>query len=193
MLAEPGRLLTRDEYLAFERASELRHEYVAGEVFAMSRVNADHSMIAVNTGAWIRPQLRGTGRFIYMTNMRVKIEALGIYTYPDLVVTCGNAQIEDSYDDTLLNPIMIIEVFSPATENYDRGLKFRRYQLIPTFAEYLLIAQDRTLVEHRLRLPDGTWQTRITDDPTATLTLPSIGCTLPLTAIYEDITWDTEA
>ena len=193
MVAQPNRLLTPDEYLAFERESELKHEYVAGEIFAMAGAAEEHNLIVMNSGAWLRPQLRGRGCRIYPSDMRVKVESLGIYMYPDIVVVCGTPQFEDGRRDTLLNPTLLLEVLSHSTASYDRGLKFRRYQLIPTFAEYLLIAQDRPLVEHRLRLPDGTWETRITDDPTATLTLPSIGCTLPLTAIYEDITWDTEA
>ncbi len=100
--------------------------------------------------------------------MRVKIEALGIYTYPDLSVVCGSPRVEERREDTLLNPLLLIEVLSPSTERYDRGMKFRRYQLIPSFAEYLLIAQDRPRIEHYLRQDDGGWVQTISEDLTAT-------------------------
>ncbi|MFN8517190.1 MAG: Uma2 family endonuclease [Thermomicrobiales bacterium] len=122
-------------------------------------------------------------------DMRVKVESLGIYMYPRYRGCLRYAAIRGWPTRHPAQSTLLLEVLSHSTASYDQGLKFRRYQLI-TFAEYLLIARDRPLVEHRLRLPDGTWETRITNDPTATLTLPSIGCTLPLTAIYEDITAD---
>ncbi len=189
MVAQPNRLLTPDEYLAFERASEEKHEYVAGEVFAMTGAKEEHNLIVTNVVSWLRPQLRGRGCRIYANDMRVKVDALNIYTYPGLVVVCRTPQFEDQTHDTLLNSVLLIEVLSQSTERHDRGLKFRRYQLIPTFAEYLLIAQDRPQIEQRLRRPDGTWETRTFADPAATLTLPTINCTLPLTAVYEDIAW----
>lgn len=190
MVAQSDRLLTPQEYLAFERASEVKHEYAAGEIFAMTGATRKHNLIAMNTGTALRPQLRGRGCEIYPSDMRVKIEALGIYTYPDLVIACGSPRFEGQHEDTLLNPLLVVEVLSPSTAGYDRGLKFRRYQLIPTFAEYLLIAQDQPTIEHRLRRPDGAWDLATSEDPGATLALPTIGCTLPLAAVYEDIAWE---
>lgn len=189
MVTEPNRLLTPEEYLAFERESDVKHEYVAGEVFAMVGAKEDHNLIVSNVLSWLRPQLRGRGCRIYPSDMRVKVAPLGIYMYPDVVVICGTPQFEDDSRDTLLNPTLLIEVLSPSTAQYDRGLKFRRYQLLPSFAEYLLIAQDRATVEHRLRRPDGSWDTAITTDLDGTLTLPTIACNLPLSAIYEDVAW----
>ena len=191
MVAQPNRLLTPEEYLAFERESEVKHEYVAGEVFAMAGAGEAHNLIVANVLAWLRPQLRGRNCRIYPSDMRVKVASLGIYMYPDIVVVCGSPQFEDGRRDTLLNPTLLIEILSPSTASHDRGLKFRRYQLIPTFAEYLLIAQDRPAIEHHTRRAAGTWETTLISDPAATLTLPTIGCTLPLSAIYEDVTWDT--
>jgi len=190
MVAQHDRLLTPEEYLAFERASEVKHEYVAGELFAMTGATHRHNLIAMNSGTQIRPQLRGRRCEIYPSDMRVKIEVLGIYTYPDLSVVCGSPRFEEPREDTLLNPILLIEVLSPSTERYDREMKFRRYQLIPSFAEYVLIAQDRPRIEHHLRQADGSWAQTTIEDLTATLTLPTIGCTLPLALVYEDITWD---
>ena len=190
MVAQQDRLLTPEEYLAFERASEVKHEYVAGEIFAMTGATRRHNLIAMNSGTQIRPQLRGRRCEIYPSDMRVKIEALGIYTYPDLSVVCGSPRFEERREDTLLNPLLLIEVLSPSTERYDRGMKFRRYQLIPTFAEYLLIAQDRPRIEHYLRQDDGSWTQTISEDLATTLILPTINCTLPLAMVYEDVAWD---
>ena len=187
MVAQHDRLLTPEEYLAFERASAVKHEYVAGEIFAMTGAKEDHNLIVGNALSWIRPQLRGRGCRIYPSDMRVKVAALGLYTYPGLTVVCGPPQFEDQRRDTLLNPSLLIEVLSPSTERYDRGMKFRRYQLIPSFAEYLLIAQDRPRIEHFLRRVDGSWAQTTIKDPAATLTLPMIGCTLPLALVYEDV------
>ena len=193
MVAQHDRLLTPEEYLAFERANAVKHEYVAGEIFAMTGAKEAHNLIAMNVGAWIRPQLRGRGCRIYPSDMRVKVAALGLYTYPDLTVVCGTPQFEDQRRDTLLNPLLLIEVLSSSTERYDREMKFRRYQLIPSFAEYLLIAQDRPWIEHHLRQADGSWAQTTIEDPAAILTLPTIGCTLPLALVYEDVAWDPSA
>ena len=189
MAAHPRTTYTVAEYLAFERASETKHEYVAGELYAMAGAKEAHNLIVGNSLSWLRPQLRGSGCRIYASDMRVKVDALGIYTYPDLVVACGTPQLEDSGSDTLLNPVLLAEVLSPSTAAYDRGLKFRRYQLIPTFAEYLLIAQDRPLVELRQCQPDGEWTSVTYATLADTLTLTTISATLPLAAIYEDVAW----
>ena len=190
MVAQQDRLLTQEEYLAFERTSEVKHEYVAGEIFAMTGATRRHNLIAGNTLSGIRPQLRGRRCEIYPSDMRVKIEALGIYTYPDLSVVCGPPRFEERREDTLLNPLLLIEVLSPSTEQYDRGMRFRRHQLIPSFAEYLLIAQDRPRIEHYLRQDDSSWVQTVSEDLAATLTLPTINCTLPLAMVYEDVAWD---
>jgi Uma2 family endonuclease len=143
MVAVQSPLLTPEEYLAIERDSAEKHEYVAGEVVAMAGASRRHNLIQTDTGTSLNVQLRDRPCEVYPSDMRVKVSTLGIYTYPDITVVCGEPDLEDAEQDTLLNPTVIIEVLSPATERYDRGLKFHRYQLIPSLRDYLLIAQDR--------------------------------------------------
>ena len=184
MEAEESRLLTPAEYLALERQGEAKHEYVAGEIFAMAGASRAHNLIQLDTATSINVQLRGRGCDVYPSDMRVKIGSLGIYTYPDITIVCGESQLEDSEQDTLLNPTAIIEVLSPSTERYDRDLKFRRYRLIPTLRDYLLIAQDEPRVEHYTIGQDGELGLRVYRTVATVVDLPTLGCRLPLAEIY---------
>ena len=112
--------------------------------------------------------------------MQVKVGALGIYTYPDITVVCGDSELEDAEQDTLLNPTVIIELLSPSTERYDRELKFHRYQLVPSLRDYLLIAQDRPAIEHYALGDGGRWSLSLHEGLTETVTLRSIDCSLAL-------------
>jgi Uma2 family endonuclease len=120
--------------------------------------------------------------------MRVSIEATGLYTYPDVVVVCGEPRFQDSEVDTLLNPTVIIEVFSPTTEAYDRGVKFRHYRRIGSRREFVLISQDRMIVERYAR-QGNDWVLSDLTDPDQILKLESIGCQIPLNRIYARITF----
>ncbi len=150
--------LTVAEYLALERSSPLeRHEYCDGEVFAMSGGSLRHSLLATNAGAELRQALRGGSCLVLNSDIRVKIQASGRYTYADVTVVCATPELEDDFRDTLLNPVVLIEVLSPATESYDRGEKFAQYRTIPALQEYVLVSQKEVLVEHFRRQPNGTW------------------------------------
>ena len=187
MVAERNPLLTREEYLAFERASDTRHEYVAGEVVAMTGASRRHSLIQSATLTSLNLQLWGRPCEVHGSDLRVKIAALGIYTYPDITVVCGEPILEDNERDTLLNPLVLIEILSPSTERYDRRLKFQRYRHIPSFREYLLIAQDRPRVERYTRLEDDTWPLVVHEGLNAAVTLDTLGCTLALGDIYHRV------
>jgi len=189
MEVEATRLLTPAEYLAFERASETKHEYVAGELVAMAGASRAHNLIQLDTATSLNLQLRSRGCDVYPSDMRVKIGSLGIYTYPDITIVCGESELEDSEQDTLLNPTAIIEILSPSTERYDHDLKFRRYRLIPSLRDYVLIAQDESRVEHYTIAPDGELRLRVYRALEAVVNLPTIGCQLPLTEIYARITF----
>ena len=119
----------------------------------------------------------------------MRINATGLYTYPDLVVACGERRLADDQRDTLLNPTVIVEILSPPTEGYDRGRKFRHCQTIPSLREYVLIAQDAPLVEHFARQDGGRWLYSAASDPDEHIHLPAIGCTLDLANIYELVDW----
>src|SRR6476660_6052648 len=143
MVAQLKVTISEEEYLAQERAGEVRHEYRRGKIVAMVGASREHNLIAGSTYVSIYSQLRKRPCDVYMNDMRVKIAAMGKYTYPDIIVVCGEPRFADDYVDNLLNPTVLIEVLSPSTEAYDRGEKFEHYRAIDSLREYLLIAQDR--------------------------------------------------
>jgi Uma2 family endonuclease len=177
---------TPAEYLAAERASEYKSEYIDGYVVAMSGASRPHNLLSVQIAARLVVDLADTPSEVYTADMRVKVSATGDYTYPDVVVACGEIAFEDAELDTLLTPMVIVEVLSPSTEGYDRGLKFERYRRIASLQEYAMVAQDRVLVEHYLRRDDG-WNYTAYDAPEQSLHLRSIDCTLPLAQIYRKV------
>lgn len=187
MSAEPQRKLSGEEYLAFERQSEVRHEYVDGEIFAMSGASRVHNRISWNLTVALDPQLESRGCEGFAGDMRVHIPATGRYTYPDVVVVCGEPEFEDDELDTLLNPTLIIEILSPSTEDHDRGRKLFDYRSIPSLQVVLLVAQDQVHVEQLARREDGSWVLTETDDVGAPLDLPAIGSRLALADVYRRV------
>jgi Uma2 family endonuclease len=186
MASDPHRRLTIPEYLACERQAETKNDYVDGEVFAMAGASRAHNLIAGNVFGEIRNQIRGRACEAYTENMRVRTPD-DLFTYPDVAVVCGEPRFDDSELDTLLNPILIVEVLSQSTEAYDRGIKSERYRSIPSLAEYVLVAQERVHVEHLLRQGTDRWLLEELSDLGRTLELPAIGCRLPLSDVYERV------
>ncbi len=176
--------LTPEEYLAIERAAEYKSEYYGGEMFALAGASRRHNLVTLNIGAELRARLRGKPCISFANDMRVKVDRIGKYTYPDVVVACGEPRFESSDQDTLLNPVVIVEVLSESTEAYDRGQKFEHYRGIESLREYLLVAQDRYRVEQYLRQDDGRWIFTEISGADSTLVLSSIGCEIPLNEIY---------
>lgn len=174
------------EYLALERRSEIRNEYYNGEIFAMAGASREHNLIAGNVNAEIRDQLLDRPCESYPSDMRVSIVPTGLYTYPDVSVVCGEPRFEDSTSDTLLNPTVIIEVLSPSTEAYDRGIKFRHYRRIVSLREFVLISQDRMMVELYTR-QGYNWILSELSEPDQVLKLESIGCQIPLERIFAKV------
>lgn len=179
-------LLTPAEYLEFERKSEIRSEYIAGRIFAMSGASRRHSLIAGNLHGEIWSRLRGRDCEVHMNDLRVKVSPTGMYTYPDIVALCGEARLEDEHFDTLLNPTVIVEVLSESTEAYDRGEKFAHYRRLDTLREYVLVAQDKIRIEH-YRREGEEWILSEVSGPDATLHLASIDCHVEVAAIYEKV------
>ncbi len=183
-------LVTPTEYLAAERRATTRSEYHDGEIVAMVGASWAHNLIVTAAVRELATQLRGRPCAVAATDMRVRIAARNIYTYPDLVVVCGEPRFEDAAVDTLLNPALIIEVLSPSTEQYDRGDKFAHYRTIPGLVEYLLIAQHRPHLEYHRSDPDNRWLSAEAQGRDATLALTvGGGCTLALADLYERITF----
>ena len=188
MLRNALRQATVDEYLAFERTSEEKHEYWNGEIFAMTGASRQHNRIAWNLVIALGPQLEQSGCEGYVGDMRVMIEESGLFTYPDLVVVCGEPSfLVDQQPDTLLNPTLIAEILSPSTADYDRGSKFAHYRRLDSLKSYLLLAQDRVHVERFERQNDGTWVLSETDDPGAKLALPAVGVQLEINRLYAGV------
>jgi Uma2 family endonuclease len=178
--------LTASEYLNLERKSEIRHEFFRGEIFAMSGASREHNLIAGNLNGEIRSQILERRCESYASDMRVQIEATGLYTYPDVVVVCGEPRFEDRHVDTLLNPTVLFEVLSESTEAYDRGLKFGHYRRIPSLREYVIVSQERMTVERFSRRGDD-WVLTEFSSPDQVLELESIGCKLALDRIYAKV------
>ena len=179
------------EYLALERVSPVKSEFYRGEIFAMSGASREHNLIAGNVNSEIRSQILDRPCESYASDMRVCIEATGLYTYPDVVVVCGQPRFQDSHVDTLLNPTVLVEILSPSTEAYDRGTKFRHYRKIPSLREFVLISQDRMLVERYTR-HENDWVLSEFSLPAEILQLESIDCQIPLDAIYVKVGFQEE-
>lgn len=187
MSSQPKTLLTAEEYLSIERQAVYKSEYFAGEMFAMSGASRRHNLIVTNVVGELRAQLKNRPCEVYPSDMRVKIPGTGLYTYPDVVVVCGEAQFEDECIDTLLNPALLVEVLSESTEGYDRGKKSEHYRKLASLTEYLLIAQEQHHLEHYVRQSDNQWLLSETDDLQATIHLPSINCDLALAEVYDKV------
>jgi len=173
------------EYLTIERAADCKSEFYGGELFAMAGGSRLHNLIAGNVARHLGNQLEQRPREVYPSDMRVKVSASGLYTYPDVVVVCGEPQFEDDEVDTLLNPTLIVEVLSRTTEAYDRGEKFDHYRRLPSLEGYILIAQDQYRVERYLRQSGSEeWILTSFSDPQNTVPLSPIGCELTLAQIY---------
>jgi Uma2 family endonuclease len=179
--------LSRAEYLALERVAERKSEYLDGEMIGMTGASRRHSLITLNVGAELNRQLEDRPCEVHVNDLRVLVAASSLYTYPDVIVVCGEPELTDRYRDTLTNPTMLIEVLSPSTEAYDRGAKFGHYRTLDSLREYLLISQDRPRVEQYIRQENGNWLFTEKAEVAATVILPSIECQLALERIYKKV------
>lgn len=192
MASHPKSYFTPEQYLALERAASQRSEYLAGKIYAMAGASEAHNLITLNAITSLRAQTRGRCR-AYLRDMRVRVPATRLFTYPDGILVCGERRFDDAQRDTLLNPTLLIEVLSDSTERYDRGQKFAHYRQIASLQEYLLIAQDAPRVERFLRQPTDEWLLTIVEGRDATLPLPSVACTLTLAELYEEVDFNDES
>ncbi|MEP7121655.1 MAG: Uma2 family endonuclease [Byssovorax sp.] len=174
---------TPAEYLAWERASPERHEFFDGDTFAIAGATFEHTKIVGNLVGELRSALRHRPCDVTPSDLRVKVPATGLYTYPDVTVLCGDPVFEDDVRDTLFNPTVLIEVLSESSEGYDRGKKFRNYRSIASFREYVLVAQDMMSIERYTRGDDGVWSLH-ESGAGERLVLASIGCEIAVDEIY---------
>lgn len=177
---------TVEEYLAFERAAEFKHEYSSGEIVAMAGATREHNLITGNVARRLGNQLEGKPCETYSNDMRVRTSPTA-YAYPDVVVVCDEPQFEDSELDTLLNPTVVVEVLSKSTEARDRGEKFSDYRAIESVKDIAFVSQYRPRVEHYVRQANDEWILHEVSDPAGAIVLRSIECTLTLAEIYERV------
>jgi Uma2 family endonuclease len=182
--------LSELDYLALERRASSRSEFFRGRMYAMAGASRAHNLITLNVGSELRSQLRGRPCETYVNDMRVKVDATGLYTYPDVLVVCGEPRFEDAAGDTLLNPQVIIEVLSASTEAYDRSEKFDHYGRLDSLSDYVLISQDRCRVEHYERKGPEQWLLSVSTNPRGELSLQSIDCRVRVAEIYSRVTLD---
>ena len=187
MSSQPETLLTPEEYLALERKSEIKHEYFAGEMFAMVGASKRHNLIMSNIIRILGNQLLDRPCNVYPSDMRVKVSATGKYTYPDVVVACEEEKFDDAENDTLLNPVVIIEVLSESTEAYDRGKKIEQYQYIDSLTEYLLISQEPYRIEQYVRQSNKEWRYFEYHRAEDSVRINEIGCELTLKDVYAKV------
>jgi len=180
-------LITPADYLARERRSEVRSEYLNGRVYAMSGASREHNRITINLSAMLHSRLKGKPCEPFSGDLRVKVSPTGLYTYPDVIVACGESRFEDEHVDTLLDPTVIIEVLSDSTEAYDRGEKFAHYRALESLTDYLLVAQDRPRIEHFVRQPDSRWLYSVLDGLDEQVEIATLDCVLPLAEVYERV------
>ena len=184
-------LLTPEEYLVRERKALTKSEYRDGQIHAMPGASHEHNVIMGNTFAELHFQMRDRTCIVYPSDMRVKVSAAGLYTYPDVIVVCDEPRFDDTHFDTLLNPTVLIEVLSPSTAAYDRGEKFASYQKLDSLREYVLISQDSVCVEHYLQ-QEQDWNLTEFRSLADVFSLVSIGCELSLQAIYAKVQFSQE-
>jgi Uma2 family endonuclease len=200
-LPKPRPLYTVDQYLARERAAEERHEYLDGDIIAMAGESPVHGDISANLVGTIVLQLKGTPCRARTKDTKVRSGPVpmsghgtrGLFSYPDLVVICGEPEYHDAHRDIVLNPAVIVEVLSPSTEAFDRGEKFTHYQTHnPTLTDYLLVSQDRPQIEHYRRQTNGDWIYHRHAGLAAEVAIPSIRCTLKLSDVYDRVAFADE-
>ena len=188
MTAQPAVHYTPQKYLEIERQNEFKSEYWQGDMFAMAGASEAHNLIVVNAVRELSLQLKGKPCRVYPSDMRVRIPRTPSYKYPDAIVVCGKPEFEDDKRDILLNPIVIVEVLSPSTELYDRGAKFREYRTIDSLQEYVLISQDKALIERYARQEQTRfWTLSECAGLDESFEFHAIACRLELAEVYEHV------
>jgi Uma2 family endonuclease len=182
-------LLSPQEYLVRERQADFRSEFYRGEMFALAGASWEHTLIKDNLARETGNQLKVGPCRVVTSDLRVKITATELYTYSDIVVVCDEPQFEDDHFDTLLNPRVLVQVLSDSTEKYDRGTKFAHYRQIPSLQEYVMVAQDRPLVERYVRQADATWVMTVFDDLPQTFAFASIAAQVARAEVYRGVTF----
>lgn len=179
--------VSQEEYLEMERTSEMKHEYYKGEVFAMSGASLRHNIITKNLNTLILPFLKRKKCDMFGSDLRIHIPENTLYTYPDLTIVCDKPELSDEKEDSIINPSAILEILSKSTKNYDRGNKFNLYRSIDTLKEYILIDSTEISVEIFTKQDDKKWNLTEFKQLSDSFVISTIGLTLQLTDVYEEV------
>jgi Uma2 family endonuclease len=186
MATEPVPFVSAEEYLEFDRKSEVRNEYMRGEIIPMAGGTPWHSLIAANTTIAVGRRLVEGGCGVFDANLRVCADREASYAYPDVTVVCGPLEYVDEKKDTVVNPKVVVEVLSPATRNYELGDKARMYLRIASLSDLLLIEQREVWIEHWRRQANG-WDIEVVQGLAATISIESIGCDVLVSELYSGV------
>jgi len=178
-------IISENEYLESEEISDIKHEYYQGEIFAMAGASRKHNLIAANVIISLGTQLKKRPCRVYPSDMRLKIEKTGLYTYPDIMIVCGEERFSNEKENTLLNPDVIIEVLSDSTESYDRGKKFCNYRKLDSLKEYVLISHKCRKIEIYSKNKDNKWELTESIEDNSVIPLEKIGCSLDISDVYD--------
>ncbi len=190
-LATIQKFYSDEEYLAFEREAEEKHELIDGEIVAMAGASREHNLIGVNVSSELHFRLKGKGCEIYANDMRVRMKK-GRYGYPDVVIVCDKPNFADDEFDVLLNPLVVVEVLSKTTRFRDKTDKLATYQKMESIRECLLVEQNEPRIEHYIKQTPNQWLLRIYENLSETIVLESLGCELPVAEIYAQIEFQKE-
>lgn len=185
MEARDLRRISVDDYVALDRASEARWEYVNGEALAMAGASPEHNLVAANVAGALRDALRGKPCLAMSEGQKVAAPRTGSYHHPDVVVVCGTPRYDERDEYAIVNPTMLAEVLSPTTADYDRGGKLIHYRTLESFTDYVLVSVEDRTVEHHHRIGPGKWL--VTEHSEGTVELEALGITLPLAALWTDL------
>lgn len=178
--------LTIEEYLEWEKAGRDKHEFYQGEVFAMAGANRRHNLIATNLMRDIATALRRDPCQPYGSDMRIHIPENSLFTYPDLTIICGEPISSVHDEDSFIHPVVIIEILSPSTRNYDRGEKFRLYQDIPTLKEYIMVDMESVQIEVFRLNEENRWVLQRYQALSDQVFIAAVNVLLPISSIYEN-------
>lgn len=182
---------TPEEYLVLEENAEYKSEYVNGYIFKMAGGTEAHITISFNVTKLFADKLRGKCR-AYQSEMKVWIDEIGTFFYPDVTVVCGERKFHKGKRDIVENPILLVEVLSRGTEEYDKNDKFFTYQNIKSFQEYVLISQNKPVVQQFIRQEDGNWKIKATIGLSSEVYFESVETTVSLSEIYDLVEFETE-
>lgn len=182
-----ARKVTLEEYFAIEERAERKSEYYNGEMFLMAGASREHNILSRNLAGLLFAKLQGGSCQVFFSDLRVRVERTGLYTYPDLLIVCGTPEYAPENRNTLVNPKVVIEILSDSTERYDRTTKFRHYKKLPSVQEYVLVSQDEPLVERFTRQDDGAWGQTDFVGLDADMALSTVSVSIPMADVFRGV------